>query len=71
MNLDNIVSQGAGIRIPINKWNTHNIQSAVNSIIKEPAYKENIKVLKNILNSIDGKKNSAPVIWDYIIKKLI
>lgn len=68
INLDNIVSRGAGIRIPIDKWNAHNIQSAINSIITEPDYKENIKTLKSILDSIDGKKNSAFAIWDYLIK---
>jgi len=70
INLDNIVMRGAGIRIPIHKWNANNIQFAVKSIIKEPSYKGNIKILKNILETTDGKKNSALSIWKYILNKL-
>lgn len=70
INLDNIVMRGAGIRIPIHKWNTNNIQFAVKSIIKKPSYKESIKILKNILDNTDGKKNSALSIWEYILNKL-
>ncbi|HBC96967.1 MAG TPA: glycosyl transferase, partial [Clostridium sp.] len=70
INLDNIVIRGAGIRIPINRWNSHNIQSSVNRIIRKPSYRENMRTLKNILNSINGRKNSAFAIWDYMLKKL-
>ncbi len=70
INLDNIVMRGAGMRIPIHKWNANSIQFAVKSIIKEPSYNENIKILKNILDNTDGKKNSALSIWEYILNKL-
>lgn len=70
INLDNIVIRGAGIRIPINRWSSHNIQSSVNRIIRKPSYRENMRTLKNILNSINGRKNSAFAIWDYMLKKL-
>lgn len=66
INLDNVVMRSAGIRIPIHKWNLYNIQSAVNRIIAESSYGENIKILKNILESTDGKKNSALAIWEYL-----
>lgn len=69
INLDNVVMEGAGIRIPIHKWNAKNIQFAVKNIINDSSYKENIKILKKVLESTDGKKNSALVIWDYILNK--
>lgn len=62
--------KGAGIRIPIHRWNSKNIQSAVESIIKETSYKDNIKILKKVLESTDGKRNSALAIWNYILNKL-
>ncbi|MBX4271818.1 glycosyltransferase [Clostridium estertheticum] len=70
INLDNIVMRGGAIRIPIHKWNANNIQSAIKNIIKEPSYKENIKILKKILESTEGKKKSALSIWEYILKNL-
>lgn len=70
INLDNVVMKGAGIRIPINRWNASNIQLAIRNIIKDTSYKENINTLKKLLESSDGKKNSALAIWDYIINKL-
>ncbi|OOM16079.1 glycosyltransferase [Clostridium saccharobutylicum] len=70
INLDNVAMRGAGIRIPKHRWNVDNIQSAVKTIIKEPSYKENMKVLKKALQSTDGKKNSAQAIWKYILDEL-
>lgn len=70
INLDNVVMEGAGIRIPIHKWNANNIQLAIKNVIKETSYKENIKILKKVLKSTDGKKNSALVIWKFILNRL-
>jgi UDP:flavonoid glycosyltransferase YjiC (YdhE family) len=70
INLDNVVMKGAGIRIPINRWNAPKIQLAIRNIIKDTSYKENINTLKKLLESSDGKKNSALAIWDYILNKL-
>ena len=69
INLDNVVMKGAGIRIPIHKWNANNIQFSIKSIIKETSYKENMKILRKVLESTDGKKNAALAIWEYISVK--
>lgn len=68
INLDNVVMRGAGIRIPKHRWNANNIQSAIRNIINETSYKKNINILKKVLESTDGKKNSALTIWEYLLK---
>lgn len=70
INLDNVVMSGSGVRIPKHRWNANNIQAAIKNIIKEPLYKENIKVLKKSLESTNGKKNSTLAIWEYILNEL-
>ncbi|AVK50512.1 hypothetical protein AXY43_22270 [Clostridium sp. MF28] len=50
INLDNVVMKGAGIRIPINRWNAPKIQLAIRNIIKDTSYKENINTLKTCWN---------------------
>jgi len=70
INLDNVVMSGSGIRIPKRRWNANNIQAAIKNIVKEPSYKENIRVLKKALESTNGKKNSALAIWEYILNEL-
>lgn len=70
INLDNVVMRNAGIRIPIHKWNAHNIQSAITTILAEPSYQKNINQLKISLESTDGKKNAALSIWEYITSNL-
>lgn len=70
INLDNIASKKAAIRIPIHKWNAHNIQCAIKKITQDPSYKRNMDALKKILDSTDGRKNAAAAIWDYIVNNL-
>jgi UDP:flavonoid glycosyltransferase YjiC (YdhE family) len=67
INLDNVVIRGGAIRIPKHRWKSGNIQASIKNIIKEPSYKENMKILKKVLQSTDGKKNSALAIWNYIL----
>lgn len=67
INLDNIVSFGGAIRIPIHMWNSHNIQKAVIKISGDKSYKENMNALRTKLESYDGKKNAAEAIWNYIL----
>lgn len=64
INLDNIVTRGAGIRIPIHKWNAVNIQRAVEKIIRNPSYKNNMMLLKQVIDATDGRKNAAIAIWN-------
>lgn len=66
INLDNVVSNGAAIRIPIHRWNASNIQIAIRTIENNPSYKENAKKLQENMTGVDGKKNSADAIWQFI-----
>ena len=68
INLSNVAVRGAGIRIPLVKWNSKNIQKSVNQIIADNQYKKAMLKLKKRINSIDGEKNAAKVIWKEIIK---
>jgi len=63
INLSNVAARGAGIRIPLTKWNTKLIQKSVNKIITDKKYKEAMLQLRERLNSMDGEKNAAEVIW--------
>jgi len=66
INLDNIVLSGAGIRISIHKWQASNIQTAIRTIQNNPAYRKNAEKLQNSLKNIDGRRNSAEAIWEFI-----
>ncbi len=68
INLDNIVSQGCGVRIPIHRWKSMNIQRGVERILKKPSYKRNMKALQDVLRKTDGKRNAALSIWSYLQK---
>lgn len=69
LNLYNIESQGAGIRIPMNKWKAKNIQKAVHKIIADREFNLAAMRLKERMDSMDGQKNSAEVIWNMIIEE--
>jgi UDP:flavonoid glycosyltransferase YjiC (YdhE family) len=66
LNLYNIESQGAGIRIPMKKWSAENIQIAVHKIITDKKYSEAAMRLKERMDAMDGEKNSAEAIWKKI-----
>jgi hypothetical protein len=66
INLSNIESSGAGIRIPRVKWKTENIQKSISKIISDKRYKESMLKLRDRMISIDGAKNAAITIWDKI-----
>lgn len=67
LNLYNVESQGAGIRIPMNKWNAENIQKAVHKIVANREFNRAVIRLKGRMDSMDGVKNSAEVIWKKIV----
>jgi UDP:flavonoid glycosyltransferase YjiC (YdhE family) len=69
LNLYNIESKGAGIRIPMNKWNAENIQKAVHKIITDKKYSEAAIRLKERMDKMDGERNSAEAIWKKIIQE--
>lgn len=69
INLDNIMINGAGIRIPINRWKASNIQKAIKIIQNDQSYRKNAKKLQKYMKGIDGKRNSAEVIWKFLQSK--
>lgn len=69
INLDNVVEIGGGIRIPIHKWKSSNIQKAIRRIQGNPSYRKNIRKLQENIKNIDGKRNSAEAIWNFINNK--
>lgn len=66
INLDNIVLSGAGIRIPIHRWKASNIQTAIKTIQNSSSYRKSAEKLQKNIENIDGKRNSAEVIWKFI-----
>jgi UDP:flavonoid glycosyltransferase YjiC (YdhE family) len=62
MNLDHVVSYGAAIRVPFDKWTAENIGKAVLQILSDGKYNENAQKLKNRMAVMDGKMKSAEAI---------
>jgi len=71
INLANISAYGAGIRIPFDQWNAAKIQKATERILSDKKFRESAGRLKERVNNIDGGKNSAQIIWDYIKSEII
>ncbi|MDR0615665.1 MAG: hypothetical protein LBG29_02555, partial [Synergistaceae bacterium] len=66
INLSNIESLGAGIRIPRRKWNPGIIQKSICRILKNEGFKESASVLQNHIRAAYGAQNAADVIWHTI-----
>ncbi len=66
INLDHIVSWGAGIRIPITRWNRKNIILAIKRLLFDHSYKENSVLLGKIMAQANGKSDTAQVIWKFM-----
>jgi len=66
INLSNVESRGAGIRIPRAKWNSENIQKSIFAILSDEKYKESMQELKNRIVATDGAKNASDAIWEKI-----
>jgi UDP:flavonoid glycosyltransferase YjiC (YdhE family) len=66
INLSNVESYGAGLRIPRTKWNANNIQNSISKILSNKKYSESMLKLRNHLTAIDGAKNAAITIWGKI-----
>jgi UDP:flavonoid glycosyltransferase YjiC (YdhE family) len=69
INLSNMESHGAGIRIPRGKWNTRNIQRSVLKILSDARYKESAMALREYIISSDGAKDAVAAIWETIKQK--
>lgn len=66
VNLSNVESQGAAIRIPMKKWQAKNIRAAVSKMIADDQFKKAADRLRRRLISMDGQKISAELIWGRI-----
>lgn len=69
LNLYNIELHGAGISIPMRKWKAKNIQEAVHKIITCKEFTMAALRLKERMESMDGRKSSAEVIWKTIMEE--
>ncbi len=66
INLDHIVLRGAGIRIPITRWNKKNIISAIYKFASDNSYKKNAFQLGRLMAKISGRAETARAIWKFI-----
>ncbi len=63
-NLDRLVRQRAGIRIPRRHWCAETVAQALRRLIASPAYREGAGELKAEFDRIDGWRVSGELIWD-------
>jgi hypothetical protein len=66
VNLENVVSYGGAIRLPVNRWKAANIIKSIDKICANTKYKESMQKLRAAQKEIDGKKNSAIALWNFI-----
>jgi UDP:flavonoid glycosyltransferase YjiC (YdhE family) len=66
INLDNVMDAGAGIRIQRQCWKAKQIHSTVQTVLKESSYTTNAKMLGDTMNNMDGAKQAAKVMWNFI-----
>lgn len=66
INLDNIVLNGACIRIPIAQWKDKKIRKAITKIAADKKYKLNAEKLAKSMSQANGKSQAAYEIWRFI-----
>ncbi|WP_169008982.1 nucleotide disphospho-sugar-binding domain-containing protein [Faecalispora jeddahensis] len=66
INLDHIVSKGAGIRIPITRWNKKNVLAAMESLVSDSSYQKSAAQLGQTMKQADGGPCAAQAIWRFI-----
>jgi len=67
-NLDNVVRRGAAIRIPKRLWNPDTIRRATRQVLELPSFQENAARLSREYAAIDGRREAARAIWDFLEK---
>ena len=60
---------GAGIRVQKQFWKAKNIRNNVLTVLKDPSYAAKARVLAEKLNSMDGAKTAAEVMWNFILEQ--
>jgi UDP:flavonoid glycosyltransferase YjiC (YdhE family) len=68
-NLDNAMNAGAAIRIQKQSWKAKNIRATVLNVLKDPTYAAKARILADTLNSMDGAKTAAEVMWRFILEE--
>jgi UDP:flavonoid glycosyltransferase YjiC (YdhE family) len=68
-NLDNAMNAGAGIRVQKQFWKAKNIRNTVLTVLRDPSYAAKARMLAETLNSMDGAKTAAEVMWEFILKE--
>ncbi|KAH8730318.1 glycosyl transferase-like protein [Phaeosphaeriaceae sp. PMI808] len=68
-NLDNVMNAGAAVRIQKQFWKAKNIRSTVINVLKDPTYAAKARILAETLNSMDGAKTAAEVMWKFILEE--
>jgi len=70
INLDNAVRSGAGIRIPITRWNSQSIQSAIHQLVADHSFRANAERLGKSMSATNGQTESAAAIWKFLMERL-
>lgn len=66
INLDHAVRNGACIRIPMPRWREKPIRKAILKIAGDAAYRRSAEALAARMEPLDGRAESARVIWNFI-----
>jgi len=68
-NLDNIVEQGAGLRIPKKFWHAARIRRAVATLSEKPEFRTQARRLMASIARIDTRANAMKILWEYVAAK--
>ncbi|KAF1921867.1 hypothetical protein BDU57DRAFT_510887 [Ampelomyces quisqualis] len=69
INLDNTMNAGAGIRVQKQFWKAKKIRSTVLRVLEDPTYAARARMLAETLNSMDGARTAAEVMWKFILEE--
>jgi UDP:flavonoid glycosyltransferase YjiC (YdhE family) len=66
-NLDNVMDAGAGIRVQRQFWKAKNIRNTVKTVLQDPTYAANARILAETINNMDGARTAAEVMWNFML----
>lgn len=69
INLDHVMLNGAGIRIPSPRFNSRNILKAIRKVSGNSSYRENSKRLGGMMSDENSSKDTADAIWNFTVKR--
>lgn len=68
-NLDTVVAQGAGIRIPQRYWNARTVRAAVERALRSSEMRVRAARLRDRFQAVDGHRGAARAIWDFVAER--